>query len=532
MGKVFNTTAVCIPRLHYMVDITRRLEEIKKMVEDGKYFVINRGRQYGKTTMLMCLRSYLKPKYQVVGLDFQSLGSASYQDESTFAKAFATIFCDAFLRQKDDEESGVVKEVIALEKDVEENKNISLLYLFRRLRKICGISDCPLVLTIDEVDSASDNQVFLDFLAQLRNDYINREEVCAFQSVILAGVTDVRHLRGKIRSEEEHKVNSPWNIAADFKVQMEFNAEDIQSMLKEYEADHHTGMDMKAVAGYIEEYTGGYPFLVSRICQIVDENLMGKVFTTQKEAWTKAGVEEAVKEILAEDNTLFESLTGKLENYPELKRALYGILMSGREILYNADKEELKLLSMYGFIRNKEGLIEVSNRIFEMRLYNLFLADEAMKSDRMSDAGTVGRSKFIQNGTLNMRLVLEHFVMAYHDIYGEAGEKFTEEEGRKQFLLYLRPIINGVGHYYIEAETRDRTRTDVVVDYLGKQYVIELKIWRGQRYHAEGKKQLLAYLDYYHLKEGYLVSFNFNQKKVSGVQDVPIGDRVIIEAIV
>ena len=31
MSKVFNTTAVCIPEEHYMVDIVQRLQEIKAL---------------------------------------------------------------------------------------------------------------------------------------------------------------------------------------------------------------------------------------------------------------------------------------------------------------------------------------------------------------------------------------------------------------------------------------------------------------------------------------------------------------------
>ena len=45
--KKFNTTAVCIPEKHYMVDLSERVNEIKKLVDDGKYFTINRARQYG-----------------------------------------------------------------------------------------------------------------------------------------------------------------------------------------------------------------------------------------------------------------------------------------------------------------------------------------------------------------------------------------------------------------------------------------------------------------------------------------------------
>ena len=57
----------------------------------------------------------------------------------------------------------------------------------------------------------------------------------------------------------------------------------------------------------------------------------------------------------------------------------------------------------------------------------------------------------------------------FHDIYGKDSDEFVEENGRRLFLLYLKPIINGTGNYYIEARTRDQTRTDVIVDYLGRQ---------------------------------------------------------------
>lgn len=48
MSKVFNTTAVCIPEEHYMVNIAQRLQEIKALVDDGKYFTINKARSVWK----------------------------------------------------------------------------------------------------------------------------------------------------------------------------------------------------------------------------------------------------------------------------------------------------------------------------------------------------------------------------------------------------------------------------------------------------------------------------------------------------
>ena len=64
--KCFNTTGLCIPAKHYMVDISERLAEIRKLVDGGKYFVINRGRQYGKTTTLYALEQFLKDDYYVM----------------------------------------------------------------------------------------------------------------------------------------------------------------------------------------------------------------------------------------------------------------------------------------------------------------------------------------------------------------------------------------------------------------------------------------------------------------------------------
>ena len=131
-----------------------------------------------------------------------------------------------------------------------------------------------------------------------------------------------------------------------------------------------------------------------------------------------------------------------------------------------------------------------------------------------------------------MKLVLERFVVAFTELYKDRDDTFKEEMGRKYFMLFLKPIINGTGHSYIEARTRNMRRTDIIVDYRGEQFVVELKIWRGQKYHAEGEQQIAEYLDYYELKKGYMLIFNFNQKKEIGVVEKQYGNRILIEATV
>lgn len=76
--KHFNVTGVCLPEQHYMVDIKDKLQAIKVMIDNGSYFCINRGRQYGKSTTLYSLRNYLSEEYAVFSLSFELLGQAEF----------------------------------------------------------------------------------------------------------------------------------------------------------------------------------------------------------------------------------------------------------------------------------------------------------------------------------------------------------------------------------------------------------------------------------------------------------------------
>ena len=274
LAKEFNTTAVCIPKLHYMVNLDSRLKEIKKMIDCGKYFTINQARQYGKTTVLHALHQYLQSDYYVISMDFQMFDFAKFQNAHIFSISFGRLFLKLLKKNITNIDENLKDAISEFQKDLENgNTNFTLLELFENISTICSYTDKPLILIIDEVDSATNNQVFLDFLAQLRGYYINRNIQPTFQSVILAGVYDVKNLKLKFRTDHEHKINSPWNIAADFNVDMSFSKEDILSMLREYESDYQLGMNTNELASLLYNYTSGYPFLVSRLCKLLDEDI-------------------------------------------------------------------------------------------------------------------------------------------------------------------------------------------------------------------------------------------------------------------
>ena len=229
---------------------------------------------------------------------------------------------------------------------------------------------------------------------------------------------------------------------------------------------------------------------------------------------------------------MFESMIGKLISYPELNSMLESLLFTGKSIVYNADNIAIDNATMFGFIKNQNGSVAIANRIFEMRLYNFYLSSSKMQSQAIYKASLQDRNQFVVNGHLNMRLILEKFVIHFNELYQGMGETFLEEEGRKYFLLYLRPIINGTGNYYIESQTRGLRRTDVIVDYHGEQYIIEMKIWHGEEYNNRGEKQLVGYLNDYHQDKGYMISFNFNKNKKIGAHEIIVENKMLIEAVV
>lgn len=530
--KEFNTTAICVPSKHYMVDLSDRIKEIKKLVDGGKYFTINRARQYGKTTTLNALEDGLSDEYDVISIDFQDMTDTDFDGEKKFTKGLSEVLCNT----KDSMDIPLPAIYYdEFRRLAYTDEDVKLSDIFNIFDKWCKNNDKRIVLIIDEVDTATNNQVFLDFLSKLRSNYLKKEKnprYIAFQSVILAGVTDVKHLKSKIRDEDQHKVNSPWNIAEDFNIDMSLSAEGIKGMLDDYESDHNTGMNTKELAEYIREYTSGYPFLVSRICQMIDTALVPNTFDSYNAAWTIYGVDEAVKKILSEQNTLFESLMGKLTNYPELKRQLRNILLRGETYAWLPYDEEQQQLSMYGFISNNHNTVSVSNRIFEMLLYTHFVG-ESDKDEDLRQYAAANKSIFVdEDGWLDVRKIMEHFIIEHNRIHGEDNEKFVEDEGRERFLTYLAPIINGTGTYSIEEQTRTHKRMDVVIHYFGRRYVIELKIWRGERYNADGEKQISEYLDYFNLDTGYMLSFNFNKNKKPGVERVNVGNKVLFEGTV
>ncbi|MCC8046104.1 MAG: hypothetical protein LIP12_11500 [Clostridiales bacterium] len=203
---------------------------------------------------------------------------------------------------------------------------------------------------------------------------------------------------------------------------------------------------------------------------------------------------------------------------------------SERPIVLMID-EVLSLAKMFDYIKSVNGRVAVSNRIFEVVLYDYFLSEDETGNITKKDA-ELNKRQFIVDGRLDMEALLRKFAEHYAYVYADNDQKFIEKYARKIFLMYLKPVINGTGNYYIEAQTRDEKKTDIIVDYHAEQFLIETKIWYGQKYNEEGEKQLYGYLDRLKIKKGYMLTFSFNKNKKTGVQERRYGEKILWEITV
>jgi len=505
----FNVTGVCVPEKHYMVDISGKLAQIKKMVDYGDYFTINRARQYGKTTTLLMLAKMLKNEYIVASISFEGLGDESFESAAAFCRVFMRLIQTALSFTDAPEE---YRECWFDEK-VEDFIGLGF-HITDMCKPGATGSGKNLILMIDEVDKTSNNRTYLHFLGLLRDKYLRREQNkdYTFHSVILAGVYDIKNIKLKMinegiytPSETENKLyNSPWNIAADFEVNMSFSPAEIATMLVEYETDHNTGMNVPLIADEIYAYTSGYPFMVSRLCQRIDEKL--------DKDWTPHGVQESVKIILDEKNTLFDDIYKNLENNKDLYNFMYGLLVTGDGNGFNIYNPIIDLGSTYGFLKKGDSnKAVVSNRVFEMLMYDYFISKDSIQKRRLT--GVLQRD-VVDGGRFDMELCMRKFAEHYAEMYSERDAEFLEREGRLLFLTYLRPLINGQGFYHIESQFTDLRRMDIVVDFGSDQFIIELKLWKGEAGHEKAYEQLAGYLGSKGNAEGYLLTFDFRKNVI------------------
>ena len=524
MEKEFNITGSCSPQKHYMADVSSQLEDTYAMIEKGKYFIINRPRQYGKTTTLYTIARTLrtKPDYLVFNISFEGVGDAFFEDEQTLGQGFLRLLSHQaavhspelvpFLKQK------------AIELGNFDDFSIIITELTQQTHK-------KIVVLIDEVDRSSNNRLFVLFLGLLRNKFLQQEDLPTFHSVVLAGLHDVKTLKLKMRPDEEKTYNSPWNIASPYNVNMNLSAKAIQPMLEDYRQAQNIGMNPQLIAERLFYLTSGYPYLVSHLCKIIAEEIMP---TKTVKEWTEDDVNRAFQRLIKDENNAnFDTLIKNLSDYPDLYNLVYSMVIDGRILPYDHNNKIINLGVLHGILRRSETeQLIIHNRIYRELVANMMISEWRTGHSEQQDTDifeTISQY-YLPNKGLDMQKVLENFQAFMKKEYITKDRAFLEREGRMIFLAFMRPILNRAGYDFKEPQVSEEKRLDVVITYHQHLYVAELKIWHGAELHKKGLAQLADYLDTLGLETGYLLIFDHNVKKTWKKDWVIVNDKRIFWA--
>jgi hypothetical protein len=331
----------------------------------------------------------------------------------------------------------------------------------------------------------------------------------------MVGLRDVREYKEKVRDNDRSiGSGSPFNIKAKSLMIGNFSRHQIAGLLQQYTDEGGQVFDDEII-DLIYLLTGGQPWLVNALAnEIINEILLGD---TSKPVTIEI-VNQAKENLILRRDTHLDSLIDKLQN-PRV-RPIIDAILSGADIQYNEFNDDLKYVEDLGIVvkdLKKDG-IKISNQIYNEiipRVLNSNLHDLMIPK--------VSPQWFIKpDGRLDMDALLREF----QDFYREHSESwldtFSYHESGKQLLMmaFLQRVINGGGSIAREMAV-GRGRTDLVIEYNGDCFVLELKIKRSNTNMERTYKQLFHYLDQLNQPHGYLILFELRSSDI-----IPWEDRI------
>lgn len=490
--RLFEKSGVVNPKASYCVFLENVVntdnQDIKTMVDLGRYFSIFAPRQSGKSTFLEQLREKLHrdPVYIAIML--------SFQDNRKLEKAMFYEELERYLYQQ---LIGRLKEVKCEKtKTVEQflsghhlTDNISFKRLFEELNLI--IQHKKIIIFIDEFDGIPLSELE-PFLTSLRELYLKYKKVeqKALYSVGLVGIRNITKLIvGGI---------SPFNIADQVDLPS-FSLKDVIDLYGQYTAETNQPFTPAAMEKVYRE-TSGQPWLVNRLGTILTVNLKpGTV-----EPIDRQDVEKAIDILIDERNIHFDNLDEKARSY---KETFVEIVFDHME--YSPLDEDQTWLEQFGLIKKKDKHAVVSNNIYKSRYLKAFFKEVRAYEEKSPQLYE------LPGGRLDMERILLSFDRYIAQIGVNAFYKAKKPyEKTGQFLLtawLYQFVMGGKGQLGYEVIS-GLGRMDVFLTYKEKKYIIETKLNRHDDISGiidEGIFQLTGkYLVTEGIDYGYLVIFD------------------------
>jgi hypothetical protein len=516
--RFFETRGPVNPTRNYVVSRQTEIAQLVERIKQGRYIVIFAPRQTGKTTFFRWTLDALEAEdnsYFPIQLDFQIYKSLS---NSAFYHYFYQQICQGIENYFQSHQLIIPDTRSQFLAQTSITDHVSMRRFFEQLSGY--LTNQKLVIIIDEFDGIPTAAVS-NFLYSLRRIYLsNTPQRCPY-SVGIVGVKSITQLN-------YDRSISPFNIQDDFAL-ANFTVSQVQELFEQY-AEETGQVVAKEVIETLYQQTAGQPFLVNRFGQILTEEMDISSATTI----THEHFEVAHQQILEESNVNIDHLVTNIRRNPRFESLLMKITSYDAGIRFNLRDEAISELVTYGVLKKShDSLCEIANPIYQYCIMQTFQPTiNGLEQDYIAeDSDTDFLDYLTRDKRINMRLLLKNF----QDFIARAGYRIlqvpdTPQEFVGQYLLfgYLDTFVRQIhGFMYMEVHN-GRGRMDLMVLHNRSKYIVETKIWEGNKRYQAGKRQLAKYLKLEGMKEGYYVVFDHRVKPEARQEEEKIEELSIV----
>jgi hypothetical protein len=457
-GRIFENSGHVNPEEAYYVRLNNvantRKQDIKTMVDLGRYFSMFAPRQSGKTTFLkrICNELHTDPAYVVITLNFQKYKELDKAQFYTLIENELYSQLINRLREVKCEKSETVNQFLGGFHLID---HISFSLLFEELNRIIELK--KIIIFIDEFDGIPLKELE-NFLTALRDLYEKYKGIRqkALYSIGLIGIRNITKLIvGGV---------SPFNIADHVELPP-FSLKNVYDLYSQYTEETHQPFTEGAVKKVYEE-TEGQPWLVNRLATILTVNVKPETVAPID----SKDVETAVQILLIERNDHFDNLYEKAKLY---KETFVEIVFDNVE--YDPDDEDHTWLEQYGLIKKKQRNAVVSNSIYKARYIKTFFKEVKAYEDISPQEYEIPGNK----------LDMERILLDFDQYIAQIGVRAFYKKGKPyektgQFLLtaWLYQLVKG-GKGDLRYEVLSGLgRMDIFLTYKARKYIIETKLNR------------------------------------------------------
>ena len=477
-----------------MLPAQERCQYLLDLIRNKQYFVIHAARQSGKTTLLKDLTRQLNQsnEYYTLYCSLETVDQISKVEVampvilSSLQKALKHASWNKGHLQLVDFEGSMVPSMVLEESLIE----------------LCKELDKPLVVLFDEVDCL-EGRTLVSFLRQLRDGYINRDEIPFVHSIGLVGMRDIRDLRLQVRPESETLGSaSPFNIVAESMTLRNFTQEEVRRLY----AQHTEATGQVFADGSVERafyWSQGQPWLVNALARQSIIHLLNNDF---KQTIDANLINQAAEALIQRRDTHLDSLLKRLKE-PRVRKVIEPILL-GQTGKLSRLSDDFAYVQDLGLIRRAEDkTVQPGNAIYTEVIARTLSCD----SQEDFQSSEIGHDVpfYIKEGKFDMMALLKEFQGFWRKNSEVWIERYEYKEAAPHLILqaYLQRVFNGGGQ--IEREfAAGRGRVDLCVRYKNQLYPIELKLRYDDETYTEGISQLSRYMQRLGCTEGWLLVFD------------------------